>query len=114
MAQLWEEDRLKKEERERMDRETAARRNEEMKAILDLQVQLFKQYKEAGEQHKRAEEQELLAEWERLKRVEEELREHHRQSEIAVRVLPADRQSRALRTNGTPACLTAADSAPWR
>jgi hypothetical protein len=103
MAQLWEDDRLKKEERERVDRETAAKRNEEMKAILDLQVQLFKQYKEAGEQHKRAEEQELLAEWERLKRVEEELREHHRQSEIAVRILSVDHKPCALRTNiGTP------------
>lgn len=86
MAQLWEEDRLKKEERDRMDREMAIKRNEEMKAILDLQVKIFQQHKGEVEEQKRTEDKELLDEWEQLKRVEEELQEHHRQNEIGVRL----------------------------
>lgn len=87
MAQLWVDDRLKKEERDRVDRETAAQRNEEMKNILDLQVQLFNQYKMDREQQKQIDDQKLLDEWNRLKVVEEELQEHRRNNEIAVSVL---------------------------
>lgn len=82
MAQLWEEDRLKKEERERRDREMAIKRDAEVKAILDLQVDLFKKRRTEEEQYKKQEDHELLAEWERLKQVEQALEEQRRQNEI--------------------------------
>ncbi|KAF1778254.1 hypothetical protein GQ600_530 [Phytophthora cactorum] len=72
MAQLWEEDRLKKEERDRRDAEMAIKRNEEMKNILDLQL----------EDRKRMEDHEQLSEWERLKQVEEDLEQRNRDKEI--------------------------------
>jgi hypothetical protein len=82
MAQLWEDDRLKKEERDLRDREMAAQRDAEVKAILDLQVDLVKKRRREQDDHKRREDEELLAEWERLKRVEQELQEQHRLNEI--------------------------------
>lgn len=85
MAQLWEEDRLKKEERDRVDREMAIKRNEEVKAILDLQVDLFRKSRNEVEEHKKAEGRALLDEWHRLRQVEEELEQQNKQNEIAVR-----------------------------
>lgn len=87
MAQLWDEDRLKKEERDRVDREMAIRRSEEVKTILDLQVDLFRKSRSEGEEHKKAEDRALLDEWHRLRQVEDELEQHHKQNEIAVRSL---------------------------
>lgn len=85
MAQLWEEDRLKKEERDRVDREMAIKRNEEVKAILDLQVDLFRKSRSEVEENKKAEGRALLDEWDRLRQVEEELEQQNKQNEIAVR-----------------------------
>ncbi|RLN70243.1 hypothetical protein BBJ28_00004273 [Nothophytophthora sp. Chile5] len=85
MAQLWVEDRLKKEERDRQDVEMAEKRNEEMRAILDLQVGLEQKRKAEIERRKRQEELDLLDEWERLRVVEEQLEQKHREKEIAVR-----------------------------
>ncbi|OWZ23434.1 hypothetical protein PHMEG_0001680 [Phytophthora megakarya] len=82
MAQLWVEDRLKKEERDRRDVELAIKRNEEMKNILDLQVDLVQKRKAEVEEHKRREDHELLSEWERLKQVEEDLERKSRENEI--------------------------------
>ncbi|KAF1320494.1 Coiled-coil domain-containing protein 11, partial [Globisporangium splendens] len=82
MAQLWEEDRLKKEEHDRMDREMAIKRNEEVKAILDLQVDLYRKSKNEEEAHKKAEDRALLDEWHRLRQVEEELELQNKQNEI--------------------------------
>ncbi|KAF1778260.1 hypothetical protein GQ600_16510 [Phytophthora cactorum] len=65
-------DRLKKEERDRRDAEMAIKRNEEMKNILDLQL----------EDRKRMEDHEQLSEWERLKQVEEDLEQRNRDKEI--------------------------------
>lgn len=84
MAQLWDDDRRKKEERERMDRELAAKRNEEVRAILDLQVELCRKSRTEDEEHKRAQDRALLDEWERLRQVEEELERQHKQNDIAV------------------------------
>ncbi|RLN74044.1 hypothetical protein BBJ28_00000358 [Nothophytophthora sp. Chile5] len=83
MAQLWVEDRLKKEERDRQDVEMAEKRNEEMRAILDLQVGLEQKRKAEIERRKRQEELDLLDEWERLRIVEEQLEQKHREKEIA-------------------------------
>ncbi|ETP12829.1 hypothetical protein F441_11862 [Phytophthora nicotianae CJ01A1] len=82
MAQLWEEDRLKKEERDRRDIEMAIKRNEEMKNILDLQVDLVQKRKAELDERKRREDDEQLSEWERLKRVEEDLEQRNREKEI--------------------------------
>ncbi|GMF45945.1 unnamed protein product [Phytophthora fragariaefolia] len=82
MAQLWEEDRLKKEERDRRDVEMALKRNEEMKNILDLQVDLVQKRKAEVEERKRREDHEQLTEWERLKQVEEDLEKKNREKEI--------------------------------
>uniref|UniRef100_K3W7P2 Cilia- and flagella-associated protein 53 n=1 Tax=Globisporangium ultimum (strain ATCC 200006 / CBS 805.95 / DAOM BR144) TaxID=431595 RepID=K3W7P2_GLOUD len=82
MVQLWEEDRLKKEERDRMDREMVIKRNEEVKAILDLQVDLCRKSKSEEEAHKKAEDRALLDEWHRLRQVEEELELQNKQNEI--------------------------------
>lgn len=84
MAQLWEEDRLKKEERERLDREKIIRGNEEVKAILDIQVDLFKKQRAELEEKKREEDRDLLAEWQHLKYIEDELERQTRQQEILV------------------------------
>lgn len=84
MAQLWDEDRLKKEERDRMDREMAIKRNEEVKTILDLQVDLFRKNRSEVEEHKKTEDRALLDEWHRLRQVEGELEQQHKQNEIAV------------------------------
>ncbi|KAG7397232.1 Cilia- and flagella-associated protein 53 [Phytophthora boehmeriae] len=82
MAQLWLEDRLKKEERERKDAEMALKRDEEMKAILDLQVGLVQKRRIEAEEHKRLEDNELLSEWDRLRQVEEDLERRNREKEI--------------------------------
>ncbi|KAE9047476.1 hypothetical protein PR003_g1095 [Phytophthora rubi] len=82
MAQLWEEDRLKKEERDRRDVEMVLKRNEEMKNILDLQVDLVQKQKAEMEERKRRENHEQLSEWERLKQVEEDLEKKNREKEI--------------------------------
>ncbi|TMW60797.1 hypothetical protein Poli38472_000839 [Pythium oligandrum] len=93
MAQLWEEDRLKKEERERRDRELAAKRDAEVKAILDLQVDLFKKRRDEDEERKRNEDKELLEEWERLKYIEDEL-ERQRQMNNIQRAMDVKRFNR--------------------
>ncbi|KAF4044240.1 Trichohyalin-plectin-homology domain-containing protein [Phytophthora infestans] len=82
MAQLWEEDRLKKEERDRRDAEMAIKRNEEMKNILDLQVDLVQKRKTELEERKRREDCDQLGEWGRLKQVEEDLEQRNRDKEI--------------------------------
>ncbi|KAJ0401212.1 hypothetical protein ATCC90586_010165 [Pythium insidiosum] len=82
MAQLWYEDRLKKEERERRDRELAAKRDAEVKAILDLQVDLVKKRRQTEEENKQTEDRELLEEWERLKFVEDELERQRKMNDI--------------------------------
>ncbi|EGZ22593.1 hypothetical protein PHYSODRAFT_249587 [Phytophthora sojae] len=82
MAQLWEEDRLKKEERDRRDVEMALKRNEEMKNILDLQVDLVQKRKAETGERKRREDYDQLSEWERLKQVEEDLEKKNREKEI--------------------------------
>lgn len=85
MAQLWEEDRLKKEERERLDREKIIKGNEEVKSILDLQVELCKKQRAELEEKKREEDRDLLAEWQHLKYIEDELERQTHQQEILVR-----------------------------
>lgn len=87
MTQLWVADRLKKEERDRMDREMAIKRNEEMKSILDLQVDLFRKNKAEEEMRKQAEDRALLDEWHRLRQVDEELELQNKHNEINVRSL---------------------------
>ncbi|CEG39609.1 uncharacterized protein PHALS_09847 [Plasmopara halstedii] len=82
MAQLWEEDRLKKEERERQDVELAIKRNEEMKHILDLQVDLVQKKRSELKERKQKEEKEQRSEWERLQQVEEELKQRNREREV--------------------------------
>ncbi|KAJ8526032.1 hypothetical protein ON010_g15151 [Phytophthora cinnamomi] len=82
MAQLWEEDRLVKEERDRRDVEMALKRNEEMKNILDLQVDLVQKRRAETEERKRREDHNQLSEWERLKQVEEDLERKNREKEI--------------------------------
>ncbi|KAF4316469.1 hypothetical protein BBO99_00007670 [Phytophthora kernoviae] len=82
MAQLWVEDRLQKEERERRDVEMALKRDEEMKAILDLQVRLVQKRRVETEERKRAEDNELLSEWDHLRQVEEDLERRNREKEI--------------------------------
>ncbi|KAG7390633.1 hypothetical protein PHYPSEUDO_007095 [Phytophthora pseudosyringae] len=82
MALLWEEDRLKKEERDRRDVEMVIKRNEEMKNILDLQVDLVQKRKAETEERKRREGYEQLSEWERLKQVEEDLEQRNREKEM--------------------------------
>lgn len=85
MAQLWVDDRLKKEERDRADHEMAIKRNEEVKAILDLQVELYRKSKSEEEELKRAGDRALLDEWHRLRQVEDELELQNKRNEIAVR-----------------------------
>ncbi|DAZ93323.1 TPA: hypothetical protein N0F65_003274 [Lagenidium giganteum] len=82
MAELWELDRQKKEERERMDKESAIKRNEEVKTILDLQVDLYKKRRAEDDALKQEEDQLLLEEWERLRKVEEQIEMQARQNEI--------------------------------
>ncbi|KAH7482230.1 Cilia- and flagella-associated protein 53 [Phytophthora ramorum] len=82
MTQLWVEDRLKKEERDRRDVEMALKRNEEMRNILDLQVDLEHKRKVENEERKRREAYEQLSEWEHLKQVEEDLEQRNREKEI--------------------------------
>ncbi|KAG1713100.1 hypothetical protein DVH05_000826 [Phytophthora capsici] len=82
MAQLWVEDRLKKEERDRRDVEMVIKRNEEMKKILDLQVDLVQKRQEELKERKRKDDQEQLSEWGRLKQVEDDLEQKNREKEM--------------------------------
>jgi hypothetical protein len=82
MAQLWEQDRLKKEERERRDVEMALKRDAEMKSMLDLQVDLVQKRRAETEERRRREDCEQLSEWGRLKQVEEDLEQRRREKEI--------------------------------
>nr|CCA25782.1 conserved hypothetical protein [Albugo laibachii Nc14] len=82
MAQLWERDRLMKEERERADHENAAKANEEVRNVLDLQVDLVKKRRDEEKKLKDLEDSSLLKEWEEQKRAHDELEHANRAREF--------------------------------
>lgn len=88
MAALWDDDRRKKDERERADREAAVKRNEEVKAILDLQVDLCRKSRTEDDVQKKAADCALMDEWHRLRHVEQELERQHKRNDIEVCTTP--------------------------
>ncbi|OQR92839.1 hypothetical protein THRCLA_08602 [Thraustotheca clavata] len=82
MTALWAQDIAKKTLREQMDHERLVAQNAETKAILDVQVDLFK-VRVADEQHvKEKEDKELLVEWKRHAQIEAELEQSRRRQAI--------------------------------
>lgn len=87
MAVLWEKERDKKSEREEKDREEALLRNDEVKDILDLQVQLFQDRVTKERSATRNEEAHLITLWTAQEVAEVQKERKLRMKAITVRVL---------------------------
>lgn len=84
MARLWERDRLLKEERERVDHDNVVKSNEQVRNILDLQVDLVRKRREEEKKLRDQEDSSLLKEWSEQKRAQDALENAKRARELQV------------------------------
>lgn len=84
MARLWERDRLLKEERERVDHDNVVKSNEQVRNILDVQVDLVRKRREEEKKLRDLEDSSLLKEWSEQKRAQDELENAKRARELQV------------------------------
>ncbi|KAL0592407.1 hypothetical protein ABG067_000515 [Albugo candida] len=82
MARLWERDRLLKEERERVDHDNVVKSNEQVRNILDLQVDLVRKRREEEKKLRDLEDSSLLKEWSEQKRAQDALENAKRAREL--------------------------------